>query len=97
MSLAPRQMTAVFGLGMRLHVRTHTTFKNGVLRNRQQPGTMELTAYRKSIWTCINSFALDADTCYGCLRRFAEQRFFTDCNTPRVWLSRKVSITAMHR
>ena len=36
-SLAPRPMTVVFGLGMRLHVRMCTTFENGVLRNGQQP------------------------------------------------------------
>jgi len=37
-SLAPRQMTVVFGLGTRLRVRMHTTLENGVLCNRQQPG-----------------------------------------------------------
>ena len=31
-------MTVVLGLGTRLHVRMHTTFENGVLRNGQQPG-----------------------------------------------------------
>ena len=31
-------MTVVFGLGIRLRVRMHTTLKNGVLRNGQQPG-----------------------------------------------------------
>ena len=35
-SLAPRPMTVVFGLGMRLRVRMHTALENGVLRNRQQ-------------------------------------------------------------
>ena len=38
-SLDPRPMTMVFGLGTRLHVHMCTTFKNGVLRNRQQPGS----------------------------------------------------------
>ena len=38
-SLTPRPMTVVFGLGTRLRVRMHTTFENGVLRNRQQPGS----------------------------------------------------------
>ena len=37
-SLAPRPMTVVFGLGTRLRVHMRTTFENGVLRNRQQPG-----------------------------------------------------------
>ena len=32
-------MTVVFGLGTRLRVRMRTTFKNGVLRNGQQPGS----------------------------------------------------------
>ena len=40
-SLAPRPMTVVFGLGMRLRVRMCTTLENGVLRNRQQPGRAE--------------------------------------------------------
>ena len=40
-SLAPRPMTVVFGLGMRLHVRMRKTLENGVLRNRQQPGRVE--------------------------------------------------------
>ena len=30
-------MTVVFGSGTRLRVRMHTTFKNGILRNGQQP------------------------------------------------------------
>ena len=38
-SLAPRPMTVVFGLGMRLHVRMHTTLENGVLRNEQLSGS----------------------------------------------------------
>jgi len=37
-------------------------------------------------WNCLRTevriarilFATDADTCCGCLWRFAEQRFFTD-------------------
>ena len=33
-------MTVVFGLGTRLRVRMRTTFKNGVLRNGQQPGSV---------------------------------------------------------
>ena len=37
-SVAPRLMTVVFCLGMRLCVRMHTTFENGVLHNRQQLG-----------------------------------------------------------
>ena len=40
-SLAPRPMTVVYSLGMKLHVRMHTTLENGVLRNRQQPGRAE--------------------------------------------------------
>ena len=32
-------MTVVFGLGMRLHVRMHTTLENGVLRNEQLSGS----------------------------------------------------------
>ena len=32
-------MTVVLGLGTRLRVRMRTTFKNGVLRNGQQPGS----------------------------------------------------------
>ena len=39
-SLAPRPMTVVFGLGMRLHVCMHILEK-GVLRNEQQPGIAE--------------------------------------------------------
>ena len=38
-SLAPTQMTVVFGLGSRLRVLMRTTFENGVLRNGQQPGS----------------------------------------------------------
>ena len=38
-SLAPRPMTMVFGIGTRLLVCMHTTFKNGVLRNGQQLGS----------------------------------------------------------
>ena len=38
-SLAPRPMTMVFGLGMRLCVHMHTTLENGILRNGQQPGS----------------------------------------------------------
>ena len=38
-SLAPRPMTVVFGLGMRLNVHMHTPSENGVLRNGQQPGS----------------------------------------------------------
>ena len=34
-------MTVVFGLGTKLRVRMRTTFENGVLRNRQQPGRAE--------------------------------------------------------
>ena len=34
-------MTVVFGLGTRLCVCMRTTLKNGVLRNRQQPGRAE--------------------------------------------------------
>ena len=37
--LAPRSVTVVFGLGTRLRVRMHTTFKNGVLHNGQQAGS----------------------------------------------------------
>ena len=40
-SLAPRPMTVVFGMGMRLRVRMCTTFENGFLRNRQQLGRAE--------------------------------------------------------
>jgi len=40
-NLAPRPMTVVFGLGMRLHVRMRTTLENGVLHNGQQPGRAE--------------------------------------------------------
>ena len=40
-SHASRPMTMVFGLGTRLRVRMHTTFKNGVLRNGQQPSRAE--------------------------------------------------------
>ena len=40
-SLAPRPITVVFGLGMRLRVRMCTTLENGVLCNRQQPGRAE--------------------------------------------------------
>ena len=40
-SHAPRPMTVVFGLGTRLRVRMRTTFKNGVLRNGQQPSRAE--------------------------------------------------------
>jgi len=36
-SLTPRPMTMVLGLGMRLRVRMHSTFENGVIRNGQQP------------------------------------------------------------
>ena len=36
-TLAPRPMTAVFGLGTRLRVRMRTKSENGVLRNGQQP------------------------------------------------------------
>ena len=43
-SLAPRPMTVVFGLGTRLRVRMRTTLENGVLRNGQQPGRAERTA-----------------------------------------------------
>ena len=32
-------MTVVFGLGIRLGVHMHTTFKNSVLHNGQQPGS----------------------------------------------------------
>ena len=38
-SLVPRAMTVVFGLGMRLHVRMRTRLENGVLRNGQQSGS----------------------------------------------------------
>ena len=38
-SLAPKPMTVVFGLGTKLHVRMRTTLENGVLRNGQQPGS----------------------------------------------------------
>ena len=34
-------MTVVFGLGTRLLMRMRTTFKNGVLRNGQQPSRAE--------------------------------------------------------
>ena len=41
-SLAPRPMTVVFGLGTKLRVRMrNTTLENGVLRNGQQPGRAE--------------------------------------------------------
>ena len=40
-SLAPSPRTVVCGLGTRLRVRMRTTFENGVLRNRQQPGRAE--------------------------------------------------------
>ena len=40
-SLAPRPMTVVFGLGTKLLVIMRTTLENGVLRNRQQPGRAE--------------------------------------------------------
>ena len=40
-SHAPRPMTVVFGLGTRLRVRMRTTYKNGVLRNGQQPSRAE--------------------------------------------------------
>ena len=40
-SHAFRPMTVVFGLGTRLRVRMHTTFKNGVQRNGQQPSRAE--------------------------------------------------------
>ena len=32
-------MTVVIGLGMRLNVRMRTRLENGVLRNKQQPGS----------------------------------------------------------
>ena len=38
-SLAPRPITVVFGLGMRLHVRMHTTLENGILNNEQSLGS----------------------------------------------------------
>ena len=40
-SLAPRPLTVVFGLGTRLRVRMRTTLENGILRNGQQPGRAE--------------------------------------------------------
>ena len=38
-SLAPRPMTVVFGLGTRLCVRMRKTLENGVLRNEQPSGS----------------------------------------------------------
>ena len=37
-SLAPRPLTVVFGLGMRLRVHMRTTLENGILHNGQQLG-----------------------------------------------------------
>ena len=37
--LAPRPMTMVFVLGTRLHVHLRTKLENGILCNRQQPGS----------------------------------------------------------
>ena len=38
-SLTPRPMTMVFGLGARLRMHMCTRLQNGVLRNGQQPGS----------------------------------------------------------
>ena len=38
-SLAPRPVTVVFGLGMRLHVHVCTQLENGILCNGQQLGS----------------------------------------------------------
>ena len=38
-SLAPRPITVVFGLGMRLRVRMRTRLENDVLHNGQKPGS----------------------------------------------------------
>ena len=40
-SLIPRPMIVVFGLGTRLHVHMHTKLENGILRNGQQPQSVE--------------------------------------------------------
>ena len=37
LSVVPRPMGVVFGLGTRLHVRMRTKLENGVLHNAQQP------------------------------------------------------------
>ena len=45
-SIFPRQMIVAFGLGTRLHVRMRATLENGVLRNGQQPQSVENGFYR---------------------------------------------------
>ena len=58
-SLAPRPMTVVFGLGMRLHVCMRTTLQNGVLCNRQQPGRGENSFIDRGEFVATKTLSVD--------------------------------------
>ena len=70
-SLAPRPMTVVFGLGTKLRVRMRTTLENGVLRNRQQPGRAENNFIDQGEFVAIKTLS-------GCKALRCDKRQFRD-------------------
>ena len=70
-SLAPRPMTLVFGLGTRLLVRMRTTLENGVLRNGQQPGRAENSFIDQGEFVAMKTLS-------GCKALRCDKRQFRD-------------------
>ena len=56
-SLVPKPMTMVIGLGMRLDVRMRTRLKNGIHRNREQPGSAGNSFFDYSKYKAIKSLS----------------------------------------
>ena len=67
-SLVPKPMTVVISLGTRLIVCMRTRLENGVLRNRQQPGSVENTFFDHS------KFCWVVGKLRGLTRQAVEQR-----------------------
>ena len=70
-SLAPRPMTVVFGLGTKLRVRMRTTLENGVLRNGQQPGRAENSFIDQGEFVAMKTLS-------GCKALRCDKRQFRD-------------------
>ena len=56
-SLVHKPMTVVIGLGMRLDVHMRTRLENGILCNRQQPGSAENNFFDHSKFEAMKSLS----------------------------------------